>query len=231
MPRVSTTFFAWIITSGLLTKYFKAGDCETGIISLEGFGWVISITKFTIVPSSGLVIVGSGSAVIVPSSGLVIVGSGSAVIVPSSGLVIIVSLSSIGVGETIVSHGGSKFVQSSLVGSESSGGVTIGSKEPFWPPSGVPNLSSVSGAGTKPIGLPNLSSVPGAGGGKTYRAPKSIPSWGVVKVLLAHQVVVKDLLPIRHQEEVGTVLRHQEEVETLLAQEEVEKNYLAIWRR
>ena len=89
MPRVSTTFFAWIITSGLLTKYFKAGDCETGIISLEGFGWVISITKFTIVPSSGLVIVGSGSAVIVPSSGLVIVGSGSVVIVPSSGLVIV----------------------------------------------------------------------------------------------------------------------------------------------
>ena len=89
MPRVSTTFFAWIITSGLLTKYFKAGDCETGITSLEGVGWVISITKFTIVPSSGLVIVGSGSAVIVPSSGLVIVGSGSVVIVPSSGLVIV----------------------------------------------------------------------------------------------------------------------------------------------
>ena len=94
MPRY-LLLFAWIITSGLLTKYFKAGDCETGIISLEGFGWVISITKFTIVPSSGLVIVGSGSAVIVPSSGLVIVGSGSAVIVPSSGLVIVGSGSAV----------------------------------------------------------------------------------------------------------------------------------------
>ena len=136
MPRVSTTFFAWIITSGLLTKYFKAGDCETGIISLEGFGWVISITKFTIVPSSGLVIVGSGSAVIV-LSGLVIVGTGPASLVIRAGyyhhrpgrlscfwfgcyyrtwLSVVLCLllwagyyRAIvpGVGETIVSHGGS----------------------------------------------------------------------------------------------------------------------------
>ena len=189
MPRVSTTFFAWIITSGLLTKYFKAGDCETGIISLEGVGWVISITKFTIVPSSGLVIVGSGSAVIVPSSGLVIVGSGSVVIVPSSGLVIVgsgsvvivpssgfviivpsglvVVVPSSGLGKTIVSHGCSMVVHSSFVPLDPSGG----GKRPACPSGGGKNL--LAHHGKKPLAhqvvVKNLSWP--SGGGKRPACP------------------------------------------------------------
>ena len=41
--------------------------------------------------------------------------------------------------------------------------LRLGLKNRSGHPRGVPNLSSVPGAGTKPIGLPNLSSVPGAG--------------------------------------------------------------------
>ena len=195
--------FAWIITSGLLTKYFKAGDCETGIIFLEGIGWVISITKPELLPSgAGPDGLETGSGLVVVLSGLVIItGSGSVVVL--SGLVIITGSGSVIMlsGLVIIVAPGSVVVLSGLLIIVAPGSVVVLSVVIIVPFLGLVE-TIVSHGGSMVVHSSFVPLDPSGGGKRSFVLAHQV----VVKDLLAHQVVVKDLLA--HQVAVESLLVH-----------------------